>query len=429
MNQVVIIGGGFAGLCSAYRLLCRGHAVTIIEKGREVGGLASPFKIPKWGWALEKYYHHWFTNDYAVLNLAKEIDHKVMIKKPRTDLFYKDHIHPFDSPLAILSFPFFSLLDKFRLSLSLLYLKASNDYHKFENTSALFWIDKYMGKAARRIVWEPLFKGKFGEHKDSVLLTWFWARIKKRTPRLVYPIGGFASFTERLVKKIKKMGGKIVLGDGVNKINRTRNGFVIQTVKGAKLQADKILVTTPSSLLPKLFPNLPSSYKKTLEATQYLSAQVLVLRLKKQFMDHTYWLSMSDPASPFLAVVEHTNFINTRHYNGEHIVYVGNYLDPRHPYLAMNAKELLNVFDPQLAKINKGYKREIIEMHLFSVSGAQPIVDKGYAKRIPKMITPIKGIYLSNMEMVYPWDRGTNYAVEYGEKVAELISKDFSEIQ
>ncbi|MEK9201040.1 MAG: FAD-dependent oxidoreductase, partial [Patescibacteria group bacterium] len=207
---------------------------------------------------------------------------------------------------------------------------------------------------------------------------------------------------------------------------RVKNGFVIKTENGTKLKADKILVTAPSLLLARLFPKLPPAYKKRIESIKYLSAQVLIMRLKKKFMDQTYWLSMSDSASPFLAAVEHTNYMDPKHYNGEHIVYVGNYLSANHPYLSMSTKELIEVFEPQLSKINKNYKKHLIDMHLFSVPGAQPIVDKGYAKRIPKMITPIKDVYIANMEMVYPWDRGTNYAIEYGEKVAEIMASDLS---
>jgi len=33
----------------------------------------------------------------------------------------------------------------------------------------------------------------------------------------------------------------------------------------------------------------------------------------------------------------------------------------------------------------------------------------------------IKNISPANIQQVYPWDRGTNYAVELGEKVADAI--------
>ena len=32
-----------------------------------------------------------------------------------------------------------------------------------------------------------------------------------------------------------------------------------------------------------------------------------------------------------------------------------------------------------------------------------------------------KGLWLANMSMVYPWDRGTNYAVDLGTRVAQLM--------
>jgi hypothetical protein len=37
------------------------------------------------------------------------------------------------------------------------------------------------------------------------------------------------------------------------------------------------------------------------------------------------------------------------------------------------------------------------------------------------MKTPLENVYLANIEQVYPWDRGTNYAVELGEKIADYI--------
>jgi len=58
---VVIIGSGFTGLAAAYEISRRGIPVTILEKDDEIGGLAGCFKIN--GQCVEKFYHHWFTND------------------------------------------------------------------------------------------------------------------------------------------------------------------------------------------------------------------------------------------------------------------------------------------------------------------------------------------------------------------------------
>jgi hypothetical protein len=38
----------------------------------------------------------------------------------------------------------------------------------------------------------------------------------------------------------------------------------------------------------------------------------------------------------------------------------------------------------------------------------------------------VKGLYFASMSQVYPWDRGTNFAVEIGRKVAGMVKEDLS---
>ena len=43
---------------------------------------------------------------------------------------------------------------------------------------------------------------------------------------------------------------------------------------------------------------------------------------------------------------------------------------------------------------------------------------------IPAIRTPLPGLYFACMSQVYPWDRGTNYAVEMGATWPALIDED-----
>jgi hypothetical protein len=38
--------------------------------------------------------------------------------------------------------------------------------------------------------------------------------------------------------------------------------------------------------------------------------------------------------------------------------------------------------------------------------------------------TPLNGLYFASMSQVYPWDRGTNFAVEIGRRVARMVMAD-----
>ena len=65
--KIAIIGGGITGLTAAYTLVKKGHRVTIFEKEKTLGGLASGFRQPNWRWHLESAYHHLFTNDTVII--------------------------------------------------------------------------------------------------------------------------------------------------------------------------------------------------------------------------------------------------------------------------------------------------------------------------------------------------------------------------
>lgn len=59
--------------------------------------------------------------------------------------------------------------------------------------------------------------------------------------------------------------------------------------------------------------------------------------------------------------------------------------------------------------------------HVWRARYAQPLVLRGYSKLIPEHRTTLPGAYIASMAQVYPEDRGTNYAIREGRKVAGLV--------
>lgn len=417
--QIAIIGAGFTGLAAGLRLQQKGHQVTIFEKESELGGLASGFSNSSWLWTLERNYHHWFTNDKTILKLADELGHKVITKRPSTDVYVNGKIMPFDSIYGLLTFTPLPFIDRLRVGITLLYLKLNKNHQKFDQKLALPWIKRFMGAKATKMIWEPLFSGKFGPFKDGIALTWLWARIKKRTPKLAYPRGGFKVFADVLRKKIIKIGGEVLMNAPVVSIS-VKKGVQIKTSKKT-FNFDKVIVTLPSPVFTRITRGLPRPYIKKIGSISHFNALVTVLILKKPFMKKSYWLNITDKSFPFVMLAEHTNFMNPKNYGNQHILYIGNYLSPGHPYLKMSPKELLKIFDPYLKKINPDYRSSLVDYHKFVDFFAQPIVSTNYQELIPKFKTPLANVYLANLDMVYPWDRGTNYAIEMGEKIAKIL--------
>ncbi len=422
--KVGIIGAGFTGLSAAYRLSKKCVSVTVFEKEYKPGGLGSGFKEPDWKWPLEKHYHHWFYSDWAVRNLADEIGQKVIIDRPKTSTFVDGNTYQLDSPLSLLLFDKLSFLSRVKSGILLAYLKLNPFWKSLEGVTSESFLKKYNGKEAWELLWKPLFQKKFANFYKEIPASWFWARVKKRSARLLYPEGGFGAFAEALEEKLKKNGGEIKYKSSVEKIDKKGKELIINS-NGKIYSFDKVICTISSPLFAKITKNLKADYIKSLLNLQGVGAVNLLLSLDKQFLrDNSYWLNVNNRHFPFLAVVEHTNFMDKKNYGGEHIVYVGNYLPHEHDYYNKDAVDLIKVFYPFLKTINPEFdKKWINRAYLFKSYFAQPIIPLNYSQIILDFETPIKGLYLANIQQVYPWDRGTNYAVELGRKVADLVIK------
>lgn len=437
--HLLVIGAGFTGLTASYRLLKAGHRVTLVEREEKAGGLAVGFSIPGWEWTLEKHYHHWFASDSYAIDLIKEVGlgDKLFFKTPRTDVFIKGKIYPFTKPVDILRFTPLSPLSRLRLGVVSAYLKLlpPNLAISLENASAYEWLRPSFGQKIFNLLWKPLLAGKFGPYADKVNMAWFWARIYKRTPSLGYLEGGYQALADRLDQKIREMGGETLYGMEINHQSSIINH-----------KYNAVVVTTPSPIFVKLFPTLPKAYVEKITSTPHLHALNLLLITNKPILNDTYWLNINDASFPFIALVQHTNFVEPKHYGGNHILYIGNYLPPDHPFLSKTADELLAIFEPYLQKINpefritkhesrimekkirnpipsevEGAQFTIRNFYLFKGPFAQPVMTVNYSKRKPSFETPLPNVYLANMDMVYPWDRGTNYAIELGNTVVQHL--------
>lgn len=430
--KVAIIGGGIAGLAAAYDLAGAGYDVTIFEADSKTGGLAAGFKSQRWAWHLERFYHHWFETDDDILNLINEIGErdKVFFPRPVTSLYIDGKIYPFDSPLRVLLFPRLPLLAKIRFGLVTLYLRVTKNWQALEKETAHNWLKRTLGETAYRILWEPLLVGKFGDHYQEVNMAWLWARLHKRSFKLGYFEGGFQAFIDALTGKVEERGAKICLNAQITGVTPQPNGQF--TISSTHPQAstppapqifDRVLATVSPQLLGRLVPALPDDYLASLRALKSMGAVVITLALKRQLTGQHYWINLpKGEGLPFLALVEHTNFINRRHYDNDHIIYCGDYLKPDHEYFSLSKEELLARFLPALKRFNSQFDESWVkESWLFRTKYAQPVPPVNHSANIPGLATPIPGLYWASMSQVYPWDRGTNYAVQIGRQAAQLI--------
>ncbi len=426
--QIGIIGAGAAGLAAAWEFARAGHRVDVFEAADRVGGLASGFKDENWDWALEKFYHHWFANDDDILGLAEEMGRRdqVIFPRPKTSYWLDGKIVRSEISPSALFLPL-SPLAIVRMGLAGLALKYATGWQPLERVTADQWMRRWMGAEAYEKFFRPLLIGKFADAYDQVPMSFMWARIVKRTLTLGTYRGGFQAFLDELARQLREMGVTIRLNTRVDGLSIRGGGPAMRTGDVSR-RFDIVLSTTSPRLLLKMAPDLAgTAYGKGVAALKSIGGLCAVFALKRPLLpDDTYWLNL--PAStadkakgefPFLALVEHTNYIAPEHYGGDHIVYCGDYVPPDHEYFQLKEADLIARFLPALGKINPAFQADWIrKWWLWRAPYAQPVPELNHSRRIPDLRTPLPGLYWASMSQVYPWDRGTNYAVEIGRRAA-----------
>jgi protoporphyrinogen oxidase len=434
--NVIVVGGGVAGMAAAYRLMLQGHQVQIFEASPFLGGLVRTFEVG--GNQLEAYYHHIFSTDTTIIRLIDELGLGDRLDWIESKIGY--HIggktYDFTTPLDLARFSPLPFLDRVKLGLAAMYLRRRSQWSDFERITARDWWVKRVGRRSYETVWEPLLRGKFGAAAEDVCMAWHWSKIRLRfasrsggplqKERLGYLRGSFGVYIEELERRLRAGGVEIRLSAPVRRILTAGNAASgVELASGEEVHGDAVIAAVPSSLFKKIAPPLTPDYERRLDAVRWQWALCMVVTLDRP-LSHIYWMNIGDRDLPFLALVEHTNFVSAAQYGGNHILYISNYLEAEHPYFQMSEEDLWQLYLGGLRRIYPHFSEDWVRQRwLFKGPYAQPIITCNYREDLPPHRTPVPGLYLANMTQIYPEDRGQNYSIKMGEEVAEMAVADF----
>jgi protoporphyrinogen oxidase len=425
--RVGVLGGGALGLTAALRLAQAGRRVTLIEREPQLGGLAAGFRVgPS---ALEKFYHHIFRTDTTIIRLIEEVGlgGRLVWGQPNTSVLDHGRIFSLGSPVDLLRLRLLSPVQRLRFIAGMAGLKAIPNERVFAGQTAARWMPRLMGRRVHDVMFEPMLRGKFGPRANEIAMSWLWSRVHERSFRLGYIRGGFQLVYDRLGQRVQELGGTVLVGTTASQIRVVDGQVMVRTDPSGEHAFDQLLVTLPTRLFTRLAPDLPPEYVERYQGPDHFGAHVLILGLDRTLVPGVYWLNINDRDMPFLALVEHTNFMPPADYGGLHLVYLGNYLPMDDPLFSASEEEVAQLFLPALRRVRPDFDvRWVQERWMFRAPYAQPIVTTDYLCQLPPHRTPLPGVFLANMAHVYPQDRGQNYSMRLGQRMAQLLLSDQS---
>ncbi len=422
--KIGIVGAGITGLSAAYELSKQGHRVIVYEAESIAGGLSSGFRVAGWDWTLDRFYRHIFAGDKEIVALAQELHTPLTFSSPKTSLWVNGQPYIYDNPIAVARYPNLPFWLNIRAGVVIAYLRyLVRNGVRLEHVTAHQWLRRALGERTYRELWEPMLRGKFKANFDRVNMAWFWARIAARTPQLGYFEGGFQVFIDRLAQAVQECGGQVCLGRPVSAITQADGQVTLTLADGVVETFDRVLTTTSPRKLTEMVAQLPDRYRDG-NRFQSTGAVVLILALKRSILTGgTYWLNLPQGEFPCLSMVEHTNYQDKAHYHGDIIVYLGDYVAADAPEMGLSAQELYDRYRPALLRVRPDFDDDWVRARwAFSEPYAQPVPRVNHSQQIPLAETPVlPNLYWACLHHVYPWDRGTNFAVELGQRVAAAM--------
>ena len=426
---VAIIGGGIAGLCTAYYLGKAGIRADIFEAEAEAGGLARGFDFE--GLRVDRYYHFLCLPDRHLINLAQELGLKdsLVFCHAQTNFFYEGKLYPFTYPLDLLNFSPISFSSRLKLGIQNLRWRSLREWELLDGISAKEWLISRLGEKAYQIIWHPLLAIKFGEYHDRISAAWLWHRIhraansrKSLFHRQMMGCfqGGTETLIQRLRERITESRGRIFLNSPVQKILRKSGQALSLQVSGADREYQSVVLAIPLPLASRILPRELDEYCNRLNQISFLGVICLILRLD-QSLSPGFWCNINDSRIPFNGVIEMSR-LNPETARGGALVYLPHYLPVNAPRFSFSDQEILQEFLAALPILKPGMDQSSIRsFRVFRSELAQPICTTGFQRLKPPHTTPWENLFLIDSTQLYPEDRTISGTIALAQKVSDLV--------
>jgi protoporphyrinogen oxidase len=429
------------GVSLGYFLARRGIPVEIFEASPTLGGLAGPLYLPD-GTPIDRFYHAILSSDGHLRQLCSElgIEDQLRFRQTRMGFFHDGQVYSMNSTLEFLKFPPLGWVDRFRLGLTVVAAQFIRDWNRLEGISVEDWLVRWGGRRLFESIWQPMLRAKFDGGFDQTPATYIWSRLVRmkstrgganQREEAGHLVGGYATLLRAMAERIQAAGGAIHLCSAIEEIVIERGRAAGLRIAGEVRPFTTIVTTMQAPIFRRLIPTADPEYLAFLDETTYLGIICPVLVLDRPLTG--YWtLNITDASVPFTGVIETTAYIDPAFVGGHHLVYLPKYTAPGSRYQQSSDEEIKATWLENLQRMFPSFRPDSVQYFLVHRERlVEPLHGLSQMDRIPRLETPIRGLFLATTAQIYPGltngESVTRHASQAAERILTTLDRQLSD--
>jgi len=407
-DNVVVLGGGLAGLAAGYSLTKAGVGTTVLEAGPVVGGLSRTERVGDFLYDLGG--HRFFTKEKDVDDFIKVLMGDELIEVSRSSKillrgrFFNYPLKPLNA-ISGLGIPTVA-----RIVADYAYERAKSILGNGKCVSLEDWVVKNFGRTMFNIYFKQYSEKVWGIDCQRISEKWvakriqglsLWEALKnaffkiggKEIPTLVdtffYPRLGIGRLSDRLAEEIETKNS-VLTSSKVVKVHRDGNritGFTVSGPSGeSRIDADAVVSTIPvNTLVTMMEPPPPVDVREAAAKLRFRDLLLVTVMVDKENVTDQTWIYIPEKTIPFGRLHEPKNWSPDMAPEGKSHLVV--------EYFCFRGDDVWNTSDEELSKKTVegleglGFIKgdEVIGAEVLRVPGAYPLFEVGFEEHVQRL--------------------------------------------
>ena len=400
-NDVIILGGGLAGLSAAHVLARAGRRVRVLEAGAAAGGLARTIVHGEFRFDLGG--HRFLTPDRRIEDFVRGLLGDELLTVRRASRIFLRR-HHFDYPLQPLNALFgVGIAASFAILLNYAKARAMMRLRRTPPLSLEDWVVAHFGRSLYEICFRDYSEKVWGVPCQRIASEWIAQRIQglslgtairqafsrarnasppTLTDEFLYPRLGIGRIAEKLQEGLGQDNAVLTNARVTAIRHRERRVASVRVRQGDRVHefhGGEFVSTIPLPQLAQLLqPSAPREVREAAARLRYRDLVIVAVMLNRARATDLTWIYFPEKSVPFGRVHEPTNWSPHMAPPGKTLLIAEHFCCRGDDIWGARDEELTATTAAHLERLGLMRRNELLESRVLRIPAAYPLFEIGY---------------------------------------------------